>query len=59
MSPVDSDDLTLIIKEDRGEFVVLRSPETAEHRPDYQELARFATREEAERHLSSLYETAC
>jgi hypothetical protein len=53
MSPLKSDDLTDIIKEDRGEFVVLWSPETAEHRPDYQELGRFATREQAERFLAT------
>jgi hypothetical protein len=49
MTPLDSDDLTQIIKEDQGEYVVLWSPETAEHTPDYQELGRFATRELAER----------
>jgi len=53
MSPHNSDDLTEIIREDRGEFVVLWSPETAAHRPDYQELGRFATREEAERFLAT------
>ena len=53
MSPLDSDDLTQIIKEDQDEYVVLWSPETAEHKPDYQELGRFATRELAERFLTS------
>ena len=53
MSPLDSDDLTQIIKEDHSEYVVLWSPETAEHKPDYQELGRFATRELAERFLAT------
>ena len=53
MSPLDSDDLTRIIKEDQGEYVVLWSPETAEHTPDYRELGRFATRELAERFMAT------
>jgi len=52
MSPYNSDDLTEVIKEDGGEFVVMQSPETAEHSPDYRELKRFATREQAERFLT-------
>jgi hypothetical protein len=48
MSPQRSDDLTLLVEEDEGEFVVLRSPETAEHRPDYYVLGRFASREKAD-----------
>ena len=47
MSPYDSDDLTLVIKERGSEFIVLRSPETAEHLPDYDEVATFPSREEA------------
>jgi len=53
MSPLDSDDLTRIIKEDQGAYVVLWSPETAEHTPDYRELGRFATRELAERFMAT------
>jgi len=53
MSPHDSDDLTEIIKKERGEYVVLWSPETAEHTPDCKELGRFATRELAERFLAT------
>jgi len=48
MSPYGSDDLTTIIAPDKGQFVVLWSPETAEHDPDYRELGRFVTRAEAE-----------
>jgi hypothetical protein len=53
MSPHDSDELTEVIDEDQGEFVVLWSPDSAEHQPDYRELGRFPTREEAERFLAS------
>jgi len=53
MSPHNSEDLTEIIKEDRGEYVVLWSPETAEHTPDYRELGRFTTRELAERFMAT------
>jgi hypothetical protein len=47
-SPVDSDDLTVLVEPEGSEFVVLRSPETAEHDPDYAEVARFPTRAKAE-----------
>jgi hypothetical protein len=53
MTPYDSDELTEVIEEDGGEFVVLWSPETAGHNPDYRELGRFATREQAERFLAT------
>jgi hypothetical protein len=56
ISPYDSDDLTEIVRERGGEFVVLRSPNTAEHRPDYQELAKFSTREQAEACLENCTE---
>ena len=48
MAPHQSDDLTTIIEECGHEFVVLWSPETAEHMPDYSELASFQTRKQAE-----------
>jgi hypothetical protein len=50
MSPTRSDDL---IEQEGGEFVVLRSPDTAEHDPDYEELGRFPTRVRAEEFLAS------
>lgn len=53
MSPDDSDDLTEVIVRDRNKFVVLWSPETAEHDPDYRELGAFPTREKAEAFLRS------
>jgi hypothetical protein len=52
MTPYDSEELTTLIEEERGEFVVLWSPETAEHDPDYRELGRFPTREKAMEFLS-------
>jgi len=53
MSPFDADELTEVIKRDGTEFVVLWSPETAEHSADYRELGRFATRERAEAFLAT------
>jgi len=53
MSPYNSDDLTEIIERDGQDFVVLWSPETAEHKADYRELGRFATRAEAEAFLAT------
>lgn len=52
-SPVRSDDLTELIETEGAEFVVLRSPDTAEHDPDYEEIGRFPTREQAEAFLAS------
>jgi len=48
MSPTASDDLSAIVEEKPdGRFAVLWSPETAEHAPDYSEVACFLTRGEA------------
>ena len=47
MTPYDSNDLSTVVEESDGKFVVLWSPETAEHTPDYRELGRFPTREQA------------
>jgi hypothetical protein len=52
MSPIASEDLTELIGQEGAEFVVLRSPETAEHDPDYCELGRFPTRAKAEAFLA-------
>ena len=51
--PFKSDDLTDLIVREGRKFVVLWSPETAGHDPDYRELGRFATRREAEVFLTS------
>jgi hypothetical protein len=53
MSPYESDDLTEVIERDGQEFIVLWSPETAEHEPAYRELGRFSTRAEAEAFLAT------
>lgn len=48
MSPVESDDLTEIIDEGNDvAFKVYRSPETAEHEPDYQLVGTFPSKEAA------------
>jgi hypothetical protein len=53
MSPYDSDDLSTVIEETNGEFVVLWSPETAEDEPSYRELGRFPTRAKARAWLAT------
>ena len=53
MSPYKSDDLTELVVPAGKEFIVLRSPYSAEHDPDYEELGRFPTHAKAEEFLSS------
>ncbi|HEX4409581.1 MAG TPA: hypothetical protein VH206_12490 [Xanthobacteraceae bacterium] len=53
MSPYDSDDLTEVIEKNGKEFIVLCSPETAEHDPAYRELGRFSSETEAKAFLAS------
>jgi len=53
MSPYGSDDLNEVIRPHGGGFAVLRSPETAEHLPDYQEVASFSAHAQAEAYLRS------
>jgi hypothetical protein len=43
-----------LVEPDGREFAVLRSPDTAEHDPDYLEVGRFPTREKAEEFLASV-----
>lgn len=56
MTPFDSHDLTELIEQEGGDFLALRSPESAEHDPDYRELGRFPTRAKAEEFLASFEE---
>jgi hypothetical protein len=53
MTPYDSEELTTLIEQEGNEFVVLWSPETAEHDPDYRELGRFPAHEKALDFLSA------
>jgi hypothetical protein len=46
-SPEDSEDLTEVITKEASEFVLFRSPDTAEHDPDYQVIGRFPSFESA------------
>jgi hypothetical protein len=48
-SPVDSDDLTVIVVEEGELFAVLVSPNTAEENPNYEQIGKFATAELAAR----------
>ena len=47
MTPYDGDDLTRIIEEREGEFIVYGSPATAEHYPNYERIAKFPTLRQA------------
>jgi hypothetical protein len=53
MTPYESDDLTEVIQRRGDKFVVLWSPETAEHDPDYCELGQFPTRAQAKTFLAT------
>ena len=44
--------MTEVIEQDGGEFVVLLSPISAEHHPDYEPVARFKSLELAKRFVS-------
>jgi hypothetical protein len=48
--------MTEFISREGGEFVAMRSPDTAEHDPDYRELGRFPTRAKAEAFLAEYEE---
>jgi hypothetical protein len=50
-SPYESEDLTEVICESEGAFVVLCSPDNAEHKPRYKEVARFASADLAAKFL--------
>ena len=47
MTPHTSEDLTTLIEKKDSAFIVLHSPDTAEHQPDYRELGRFPTEQQA------------
>ncbi len=51
MTPLKSEDLTEVIEPEGADYVVLKSPETAEYDPQYRELARFRTWRGAEAFL--------
>lgn len=51
-TPVESEDLTFQVVADTGAFVVLKSPDDAEYRPDYEEIGRFASEELAKQFVA-------
>lgn len=53
MSPYKSDDLTTVIEREGNKFVVLWSPDSAGHDPDYCELGTFRSQKQAQRFISS------
>lgn len=50
-SPVESEDLTEVIEEVAGSFLVMRSPDTADDKPRYRAIARFTAHDLAARFL--------
>ena len=52
MTPYDSVDLTEFVEESEGQFLVFRSPDTAEDSPDYELIAECPTLEAAEEVLA-------
>ena len=52
MSPFKSEDLTELVAPDGDQFVVLRSPDTAEEDPDYEKVGRFPTRAKTEEFMT-------
>jgi hypothetical protein len=50
-SPVESEDLTEVVFDSGEEFVVMRSPDTAEHKPRYVPVATFPARQLAVRFI--------
>jgi hypothetical protein len=53
VTPYASEELTTVIEKEGSQFIVLWSPETAEHDPEYRELGRFPTEAEAIAFLSA------
>lgn len=52
MSPHKGDNLTRVVEQRGDQFVALSSPDSAEHSPEYFELASFTSRAEAERYIA-------
>lgn len=53
MQPDESDDLTEVVERHGRIFVALRSPASAEHKPDYEFVGVFANRQQALAHLAA------
>jgi len=53
MSPYASDNLTWVVEQQGERFVALRSPDDAEHGPQYLELVSFAHRAQAEHYIAN------
>ena len=53
MSPSCSEDLSEVIDQRDDEFIVLRSSDSAEDKPDYEEVASFSSLEAAEAFLGA------
>jgi hypothetical protein len=53
VEPVDVIDLSVMIEECLGRFLIYRSPDTAEHSPEYELIAECGTREAADQWVRS------
>jgi hypothetical protein len=56
IAPYDAADLTFLVVQRGRDYVVLQSPGTAEHAPDYVEIAEFPTRGLAEAYVMEVEE---
>ena len=54
MTPFDSENLSEFVTQEGDEFVAIRSPDAADHDPNYREIGRFQTRAKAEEFLTSI-----
>jgi DNA-directed RNA polymerase subunit RPC12/RpoP len=59
MTPHHSIDLTEIVQDHNGKFLVYKSLDSAEHSPDYDLIAEFATAEQAEHFLTNGDDESC
>jgi hypothetical protein len=53
MEPVDVIDLLVMIEECQGRFLIYRSPDTADHSPEYELIAEYGTCEAVEQWVRS------
>jgi hypothetical protein len=58
MVPYGAQELTFLVMRQGDVYVVFRSPGTAEHTPDYEEIGEFSTRELADAYAAEAYVNA-
>jgi hypothetical protein len=55
MVPYGAHELTFLVMKEADVYVVFRSPATAEHTRDYEEIGEFSTRELADAYAAEAY----